>query len=604
MSRNAGKPRPIIIKPAETPEVGSKAAAPAAAKTPPDKPKESFRDFLEQVIVAIILAVLVRGFNAEAFVIPTGSMAPGLMGMHKEITCPNCGFTYAVNSSEDIEAFFAQRLDRKADGLKPQGVCANCRYKADASELPTFKGDRILVMKFPFEMPFLPGASGPRRWDVVVFHYPNQPETNFIKRLIGLPGEQIRIFRGDVQARNASGNDPFQVQRKPLKHLQAMLINVYDDRNRPKTLEDHPEWHRWRTGGPWREETPGIFTAAPAGKDAGEWTELQYHNLIPDPEQWAALESHRDLPRAPRSTLITDFYGYNTNVSPRGGDRWLAENEAWFQANWVGDLHLSSRIRVVEPTGLVRLQLVESGVPYRCEIDLATGQATLYQGEKSLGQAQTAMKAAGSYDVAFSNVDDRLTLWVDGKTPFGDGVAYENSPDANYGPAREDLQPATVASKGASIKVSDLVLKRDIYYTQEPKFDSQADVTVPGISSWSDPQEKRVSIMFDFLADPAQFRRMGEIDHRTAPYEIKPDHYMMLGDNSPRSSDSRAWGTQDHAWLPDGDREPWEVPKEMLIGKAFFIYWPHGKPFGPDIRLGRDFRIPFRPYFERMMLIR
>ena len=42
----------------------------------------------------------------------------------------------------------------------------------------------------------------------------------------------------------------------------------------------------------------------------------------------------------------------------------------------------------------------------------------------------------------------------------------------------------------------------------------------------------------------------------------------------------------------------------MLIGKAFFVYWPHGKPFGPDIRLSRDFRLPFRPYFERMKWIR
>ena len=42
----------------------------------------------------------------------------------------------------------------------------------------------------------------------------------------------------------------------------------------------------------------------------------------------------------------------------------------------------------------------------------------------------------------------------------------------------------------------------------------------------------------------------------------------------------------------------------MLTGKAFFVYWPHGKPFGPDIRSIRDFRIPFRPYVERMKWIR
>ena len=52
------------------------------------------------------------------------------------------------------------------------------------------------------------------------------------------------------------------------------------------------------------------------------------------------------------------------------------------------------------------------------------------------------------------------------------------------------------------------------------------------------------------------------------------------------------------------NRASWEVPRALLTGKAFFVYWPHGKPFGPDIRLSRDFRIPFRPYVERMKWIR
>ena len=50
----------------------------AANATP--KQKESARDLVEQVVVAFILAFLIRGFEAEAFVIPTGSMAPTLYG--------------------------------------------------------------------------------------------------------------------------------------------------------------------------------------------------------------------------------------------------------------------------------------------------------------------------------------------------------------------------------------------------------------------------------------------------------------------------------------------------------------------------------------------
>ena len=49
------------------------------------------------------------------------------------------------------------------------------------------------MMKFPYDMPFLPGASAPERWDVVVFRYPEEPEVSYIKRLVGLPGEELRI---------------------------------------------------------------------------------------------------------------------------------------------------------------------------------------------------------------------------------------------------------------------------------------------------------------------------------------------------------------------------------------------------------------------------
>ena len=67
------------------------------------RPKEGYRDTVEAIVVAFILALVVRGFEAQAFVIPTGSMAPTLMGRHKEVACPQCGFVYAVNASEEVE---------------------------------------------------------------------------------------------------------------------------------------------------------------------------------------------------------------------------------------------------------------------------------------------------------------------------------------------------------------------------------------------------------------------------------------------------------------------------------------------------------------------
>ncbi|WP_435007107.1 S26 family signal peptidase [Tundrisphaera lichenicola] len=565
------------------------------------KPKESTRDFIEQIVVAIILAVLIRGFDAEAFVIPTGSMAPTLMGRHKEVVCPSCGYTYAINASDDTEEFVTSQKDA-GKNLRETGICVNCRFRTEVDGAPSFKGDRILVMKFPYELPFLPGSAGPKRWDVVVFHYPEKPETNYIKRLVGEPGEELRIDKGDIQTRPAGSTDPFQIQRKSLIHQQAMQMLVNDDRYRPSTLADKPEWRRWNPVGPWKEAERGKYDVVATGP---EWSELRYRHLIPDPEQWAALEEHQPLPRAPRASLITDFYSYNTNVSTAFYDRWLQVFDGWLQLNWVGDLTVSCRVDLasVDPGGKLRLELVEAGVSNRCEVDLITGLATIYHGETKLGEAGTGLHGIGAHDVKFANVDDRLTLWIDGETPFSTGLIYDDGPEAPRGPTAKDLDPVGMAIQGAKASVSDLVLKRDIYYTQDPR---DPDYRIPGVyGSLGDSDRNpfaRIVKMFDFLSDPEQFAALGDLPTGKS-YSIRPDHYMMMGDNSPRSSDGRAWETRDYAWR-DVDRSSWEVPRSMLIGKAFFVYWPHGKPFGPDIRITRDFRIPFRPYFERMKWIR
>src|SRR5262249_26370375 len=150
--------------------------------------------------------------------------------------------------------------------------------------------------------------------------------------------------------------------------------------------------------------------------------------LVPDPEQWDAIVNGRNLPREPRATLITDFYSYNTNLTadnsslidyPRG-----EQEGAWLQPHWVGDLSISAKLKVVSSVGVVRLELVEGGVVNRCEIDRAPGTARLSHGAQKLGEKTCPAKGPGEYQLIFANVDDCLTLVVDGRGVFGDGVKY------------------------------------------------------------------------------------------------------------------------------------------------------------------------------------
>src|SRR5688572_14629572 len=88
------------------------AAAKKPAKTADQEGKEGknddrpaadggWRETVESIAMAVILALLFRGFVAEAFVIPTGSMAPTLQGRHKDVWCPKCGIEYQTSASDE-----------------------------------------------------------------------------------------------------------------------------------------------------------------------------------------------------------------------------------------------------------------------------------------------------------------------------------------------------------------------------------------------------------------------------------------------------------------------------------------------------------------------
>src|SRR5437870_1758271 len=124
----------------------------------PKRP-DSWRETIESIVIAFVLAFLFRTFEAEAFVIPTGSMAPTLMGRHKDVVCPKCSYRYQVSASEE----------ESEDPHRPTancvaGMCPMCHYvlpmRPDLPEgVPekhegkitlqsSYNGDRILVNKY------------------------------------------------------------------------------------------------------------------------------------------------------------------------------------------------------------------------------------------------------------------------------------------------------------------------------------------------------------------------------------------------------------------------------------------------------------------------
>lgn len=130
--------------------------------------------------LALILLVI-RPFMFEGFLIPAGSMAPTLTGPHTETSCPQCGSTAIVPWLE--ERFRGAPEDHQAVCIAQHHVFTVS--KDGPQKLP---GDRILVNKL----------LRPQRWDMIAFRAPASPSDIWIKRIVGLPNEQVVIRNGAV----------------------------------------------------------------------------------------------------------------------------------------------------------------------------------------------------------------------------------------------------------------------------------------------------------------------------------------------------------------------------------------------------------------------
>ena len=98
----------------ESPRESGVRASRTEVSSPRNARKGSGRESIESFVV-VFVSFLIWSLEAEGFVIPTGSMAPTLMGRHKEIVCPQCGYTYTVNADREVE------LDRPSRGHGPTG---------------------------------------------------------------------------------------------------------------------------------------------------------------------------------------------------------------------------------------------------------------------------------------------------------------------------------------------------------------------------------------------------------------------------------------------------------------------------------------------------
>jgi len=572
----------------------------AAAEKPkgPSDPVLANRETIESVIVAVILALLFRAFVAEAFVIPTGSMAPTLMGRHVDVWCDECGYHYEGGASNE-----RTREDKITGLVAANSRCPNCGFRKALdhswyfSNEWSFSGDRIIVSKYAYEM------GDPQRWDVIVFKFPGEAQVNYIKRLIGLPGETIRIHGGNIYVKPKDGQE-FTIARKPDAKLLTLLQIVHDADYPASTLQKtgwSPRWQAHQQRQAWTSDELGKeHTLAATNGDAL----LRYHHVDPSDGDWRTAEQGqppRVLPDWP-GRLISDFYAYNSTQLARGDSSPDFLDDAYGQY-WVDDLAVECEVELAEATGEVVLDLVRAGGHYTCRIDAKTGQATLAARDRNgepivlvdnqkKQQAQevtaaTGVKGAGRHRLRLSNVDHELRLWVDGWRVSFDGPAtYDSDPlvDPDVLSADGDRAPVGIGGNNQAMTVRHLRVLRDKYYVacRETLWDDRIEEYQyrPGAEGNRRSYREEITYLLSNPEDP-RFREL-LASRRPQEFKMEEDHFLPLGDNSPASADGRYW--------PDRNIKGWEGPyveRKLLVGKALFIYWPHSwnwPPLLPNFR--------------------
>ena len=553
------------------------------------------RETIESIIVAIILALMFRAYEAEAFIIPTGSMAPALQGEHLDLECENCKLRYRTGASKE---YYQNKRNEAVDST----YCPVCQYRTRLKQTEPDhvinSGDRILVNKFVYDF------NEPERYDVIVFKNPNNGKQNYIKRLVGLPGDNLLIENGDIYVMEpkAGGGYSRQITRKPsrkLKHILQVVDDTFHIGKELVTAKWPSRWQAFDGVSKWETtESEGNPNFLSEETTAENW--LRYRHFQPLKSEWSAI-SKGYLPQRfdaglPTGRLIGDQYAYNDALRRGFADVIDSDPAIRFFLNyglhWVGDLGLQCDVKINSNQGKLLLDLVEGGAHFTCEIDVATGAANFRcddskvdtkvtfvdQAGESVGSpsAQTSVKGAGEYKILFANADDRLHLWVNGELIDIAGANYQRTgiPVPTYSPEDPgDAEPAGIGTVGLDVCVQRIQLLRDLYYTSAK---GETKMLVDDVSNLENESEESARKLEQYHQNPELWsgpdaialfqKKKGQLEpmfRLVDSDDDSKDQFLPMGDNSPKSLDGRVWPG------------PHFVDRELLIGRAMLIYWPH-----------------------------
>ncbi len=538
----------------------------------------SVKETVISLIISLAMALIAKTYVLEAYRIPTGSMAPTLLGDHIDYVGPQTGHRWST------EVWYAEprRPGEVRRTLPVQGVGGNPPpnptdpmlghpYGGDlvagqpdprlaaGSPRPVPKrtraGDRILVQKYLYWL------FPPERYDVVVFKNPSENvDQNFIKRLVGLPNEAVWLVDGDVFVAPAGSAwddvGAWSIARKSIPLQQSLWRTIFSSEHAPRDPMANLQryfFSPWQGGDGWEIADTRVYAYEDSGPTVLAW----------DTQRWP----------------IDDWEPYNDSPEVR-------EDMLLYP---VADVRLRAGIEP-QSSGLeVTARIVARRHTF--EATIVAGRATLRVRRdggdwRMVAEADAARLPTGRVtDVELWHADQRLVLVVDGDVVLEH--AYDWSP-------RERLEqtcgiPANELTALPQSFNSDGPQRRSVV---DPRTYTHGEAQVEWRFNGAPLRMHRVGLDRDIFYRPS-FRRsrgsvaVGRACHRDRIVHLGDDHFFMLGDNSAASLDGRGWDRVDPWVAAEIDSTVGVVHRDLILGKAFFVYFPAPYSFGvvpvPDV---------------------
>ncbi len=377
------------------------------------------RSVLEWIVWSLVVATALRTWCVQGVLVPcrvTGdSMLPGLRGEHLSLQCSDCGFRYDADASH---------------GRPATTICPNCENR-QRDDLPPRAawGDGVLIGRGAFYW------REPRRWERVVFRLPHDPQTWAIKRIVGLPGEEVSIRDGDVFIDGQPARKPYRVQR-------SLAVLVHDADHQPPDARFPPRWQGAERHSRWVGAFGRFARRATSAADAFDW--LEYHHW----RRVAGVEA-----AVVRQPIRDDLFNHA-----------LTRREEESHVVW--DLMLSFRVVEVFGSGLLAVRLNSGDDSFEVQIDpQQCSYRVTHNGRELPGAAGKLPGGLNGGEIWVSQVDQQFVVALDDQpivqVPF----------DRKSRVQERSETPAAIGAKGLGLVLEHLRLYRDVYYSRPPDCD-------------------------------------------------------------------------------------------------------------------------------------